>query len=353
MPELPPEEPGAPSLGLELRTYRAGDEHGIQAMYGSVFGKPRSLEEWRWRFERAPDGPALIHLLEAEGRLVAHIAHVGFPVFVEGRRLRLGHGGDTMVLPGYRGRGGMRELVQGFLACEHGFDLRTNFPTDRAAVLMESFGGGRHLGRIPRWVRWHAPHPALPVPARLLIACGTTRAYAALASWPRLRIPVEPLEELGAEVDELAEASAGFAPCIRIRDASYLRWRWLEQPGDRWTIRAARGEGGELRGLSVLGSRESERGRQGLVADVLARDAAALRAVLLDAARTLVGRGCLSVACDYLDPRPWARRALYRSGFLPYGTGINVVCGSLSERVGPVPESLGAWYLTRGDTDLA
>lgn len=341
------------SPGRALRTYRPGDEQAIQAMYATVFGKQRSLEEWRWRFRDAPDGPALIHVLERDGRLVGHIAHVGFAVFVESRRLRLAHGSDTMVLPEARGRDGMPRLVRGFLESEHGFDLRMNFPTDRAAVAMERLGGGRRLGRIPRWVRWHTPHPALPQPGRFLIACRATRLHAAVASWPRPRIRVEPLAQLGPEVDELAEASAAFAPCIRVRDASYLRWRWLDRAGGSWTIRAARSRGGGLHGLVVFGSQESEHGRRGLIAEILVRDAAALRALLLDAAGTLTSNGCLSVACDYLDPRPWARRALYRSGFLPYGTGINVVCGSLSERAGGVPERLASWYLTRGDTDLA
>ncbi len=103
----------------------------------------------------------------------------------------------------------------------------------------------------------------------------------------------------------------------------------------------------------MFGSRESDHGLRGFVADVLARDGVSLRALLLDAVEELTADGCLSVVCDYLDPRPWAARALYRSGFVPYGTGINIVCGSLSRRAGPSPERRDAWYLTRGDTDLA
>ncbi len=335
-----------------LRTYEPGGEHAIRAMFETCFEKRLSPEEWRWRFQSAPGGPALIHVLERDGRLVGHLAHIPTRVFVEGRVLDLGHGGATMVLPEARGREGMPKLVKGFLASEHGFDLRINFPTDRAGVAMERLGGGRRLGRMPHWVRWHAPHPALPPPVRLLVASRATRLYSLLASLPAPRLRVEPLEELGTEVDELAAASAGFAPCIRVRDAAYLRWRWLEHPRSRWTMRAARGERGELRGFVGLGSRESAISLRGYIADVLARDAEALRALLLDATRVLVGQGCLSVVCDYLDPRPWARWALYRSGFLPYGTGVNVICGSLSDRAGPVPESLASWYLTRSDTEL-
>ncbi len=55
------------------------------------------------------------------------------------------------------------------------------------------------------------------------------RLYGAVVSWPRPALEVTDLEELGAEVDELAAASANFAPCIRVRDSGgYLRWLWLE-----------------------------------------------------------------------------------------------------------------------------
>src|SRR5262249_37835579 len=92
--------------------------------------------------------------------------------------------------------------------------------------------------------------------------------------------------------------------------------------------------------------------RWGVVADLLARDAEAVRALLLDAARVLFADGCPCVSCQCLDPRPWARRAFLRSGFLLSGAAANIVCGSLSARAGGSPERREAWYLTHGDTDL-
>jgi hypothetical protein len=336
-----------------LRAYVPGDEDAIQQMFQDVFGRARTPEEWRWRFLEGPDGPAAIHVLEESGRLVGHIAHVPFRAWVDGRRLRLGHGGDTMVVAASRGRGGMKALVEGFLAADHGFDLRLNFPTDQAAGLMQRYGGGRLLGRIPKWVRLLDRPRQLAWPARLLPG-RALRAYAAVASRPLPRLAVEPLRELGPAVDELARASAGFARCIRIRDAAYLRWRWLEQPGAAWQLTAARDSAGALRGLAVWGTKEDEvHGRRGLVVDLLAADAESTRALLLAASRALREQGCDRVVCDCADPRPWVRRAFLRAGFLPAGGDINVVCGSLSAGTGPVPERLDAWYLTRGDTDLA
>ena len=147
----------------------------------------------------------------------------------------------------------MRQLVDASLS-EHNYDLRMSFPSAMARPLFVRYGAGTVVGALPSWIRRHSltrPVPALAAPlARTALA-----AASFAADRPRPRVTVEALEELGAEVDELAEASASFARCIRIRDSAYLRWRWLAQPDAHWEIRAARAEGGCLIGFSVLGLR--------------------------------------------------------------------------------------------------
>jgi hypothetical protein len=152
-------------------------------------------------------------------------------------------------------------------------------------------------------------------------------------------------------VDELAFASANFAPCIRVRDADYLRWHWLERPDRRFRIRAARDESGDLRGLAVLG-RDAPSGRNAEIVDLLAYDYTATRALLDDAWAVLVGEGCRSVSCIYADPRPWSRRAMLHSGFRSGPPGPSVAAGPLSDRVGSVVSHMDVWYLTYGDTDI-
>ncbi len=338
-------------MEAEVRPYRTGDEQALQAMFERVFERHRSLTEWRWRFRDAPAGPADIQVLQLDGSLVGHLAHVPMATWVDGRRLVLAHGGDTMVLPESRGKGGMQLLVEGFLASPHGFDLRMNFPSDMARGLFVRYGAGNVLGQVPLWVcrlSLSRPLPAVAQP----VARGALAAFRALTAWPRPRVRVEPLSDPGHEVDELADASAEFARCIRIRDAAYLRWRWLEQPDACWKLRAARDANGRVVGLSVLGLESGERGLSGSIADLLARDASALRALLLDGAATLGAQGARSISCFYLDPRPWARRVLARAGFLRAKlTSHQFICRSLTPAAGDAPELLESWYLTRGDTE--
>lgn len=340
---------GPSSAELRIRDYRGGDEVPLVEVYSAIF-RPRTLDEWRWVCESAPGGPAQIQVLEHDGRPVGCIVHVPVEAWVEGRRVQLAIGCDMMLLPEYRGRGWMRQLTEASFSSEHGFDANFGLVNDGSAHITGRYAGTATLGSIPQWMRYRTRGRRLPAVAGAALTIAE-RSYGAAASWPGSRLSTVDLEKLVPEVDELARESAAFAPCIRIRDAAYLRWHWLEQPGRDWHIRAGRGPEGRLRGLSVFGASDEPHGRQGWVVELLAHDYATTRALVLDAYELLVRDGCRSVACIYHDPRPWARRALFRSGFRPT-EGPRLACGSLSPAAGPIVESLGNWFLTHGDTDI-
>jgi hypothetical protein len=341
------------AVDTRLRDFLPGDEAAIQRLFLKVFERRRSDATWAWRFRNAPSGPALIHVLERHGEIVGHIAHVGFPTHAHGGGpIALAHGGDTMVDPGLQGGGLMRGLVEAFLVSDHRFDARMNFPTDKAARLMERYGGGRYLGRIPQWVR--AARPAVAASragtAMKPVAWLGTAAGRLVSSAPSSAV-VETADRTTSEYDDLARASAAFAPFIRVRDARYVTWRWLEEPDTAWTLIEARSVS-QLRGWAVIGVDAAEPGL-GRIVDLLAADAGTTRALLVEGARRLEARGADRVTVDLNDPRPWAARACLLAGFVRFGTGVNVVSKALSPAVDASIERLDSWYLTRGDSDLA
>lgn len=325
----------------QLRHARPGDEAELVGVL-----RTRTLDYLAWRFRDAPE-PVVQLVLEADGRIVGFMAHVGFRTWVDGERVLLGQGGDTTVVKGHQGPFGMKQLVHGFLDGEHPYALRMNFPTERAAVLMERFGGGSVIGRIPRYARGGRGAGIGNPLLRAVVVMASDLASATLAA-PPSRLRAERIDEPGAEIDELADASRHVARCIRVRDASYLRWRWLDARSGGWELRGVRDRRGRLRGWAVIGEDPWAPGF-GIVADLLALDAAALRALLRDAHRQLVARGVPRVVVPLHDPRPWALRAIRMAGFLPSGEGTRVTCKVLDERLGSAPEAMSSWYLTSGD----
>ena len=332
------------------RAYEPGDEQQLRAGLREVISTDRSDEAWRWWFLENPCGQATIFVLETEGTIVGHQSHVPGEMWVDGRRLHVGIGGDSWVKRGFQGPGGMRRIVEAFLASDHGLDVRINYPGERSAQVFERLGLGMVVGEASIWARVHnRSFFARQSPPAVLPLSLTARGVSAVASAGPDRVHIEPLRAIGSEIDDLARDSAEFARCIRIRDADYLRWRWAEQPGGRWTIRAARRRDGTLSGWIVFG-REPGSSR-GLIGDLLAADACSARALLLEASRSLRREGCSGVRLLLHDPRPWASRALLRSGFLPTRRRVLVMVGTLGDRAGTAPGSLANWYLTMGDTD--
>jgi hypothetical protein len=336
-----------PATQLGVRMYRPGDEQAIIDMIEACFHVQWTTDRWSRWFEHGPHGPGRIHILERDGRPVGHFAHIGLATFVDGQRVLAGRGGVTMVLPECQGQGGMRSLVEAFLADDHGFALRVNFPNDKAKVLIQRYGGGRHVGQIPRFARSQPSDVRGARSARLLVRSGLATLYGKLASWPAPRgLTVEELTDLGAEVDALAEASGGFARCVRVRDAAYMRWRWLGRPEQPVKILGARDRDGVLKGMVVCTVNEAGHGH---IVDVVALDAPSLRALLIAGTDELFAQGRARVVLDYLDPRPWAQRAVRRAGFLAFGGGMSVIVGAV--KADPGVERLDAWYLTAGDSE--
>ncbi len=335
------------STGLRVRPYIPGDEASLVEMYSAIF-RERSLAEWRWLFQQGPEGPALIGILEHDGRPVGSIAHIPTSVWVDGRRLRLATGCDLMISPECRGRGGSQQLVETFLESDHGFDLNLGHVNDRSGHVFTQYAGTVQLKRARHWIRYQDRDERLPASlTRPLRVCG------AVLSGHRPNLTVEDLGAPGNDVDDLARDSAGFARCIRVRDAAYIHWRWSEQPDADWRIRAVRDPRGTLRGFVVIGAVEESAGRRGVIADLLVRDYAAMRALITDAWSSLITEGCHSVTCTYHDPRWWTKRAMLRSGFIPSPKGgARMACGPLSVRAGDAVGRLESWYLTHGDTSI-
>ena len=320
---------------LTPREYLPGDEHVIGELFRAVFGRDRSIAEWRWRFVDGPAENVQIHVFEADDKVVGHTASVGFPTFVDGERVLCRQSGDGMVLPEYQKHGGFSRFLRE--QDESQWDVTQTFSTERSARGVMSVRK-RWYGKTTQWVRAHD---------------GPGRAFAETADLLRPRRPVGVLPDPGTDIDELAARSARFAPCIRIRDGRYLRWRWLDQPGPDFQLLAARTPGGELRGVAAFGiDTRCDPPWRGRVVDLLADTATATTALLIAAARALEVVGCTRVCFDYHDPRPWSRAACYRAGFAPRGEGLITIGGSTSSGRESA-DRFENWYLTRGDSDYS
>jgi hypothetical protein len=327
------------------------DEPAIEQMFLECFGTPRSAAVWRWRWFGAQGGHGVSRILENDGVPVGHWAGSITDMWLERGRKRLLLGGDTMVRPHYQRRGGMGMLIrEARVVAEAHADVWIGFATDAASRVTAANGGAPFIGRVPVWMIWPKRVPRLPAPIGALAA-------RLLAGWRAIMFAVLPCDAVKPvdavspeEVDELAAGSAAYATCIRIRDSAYLRWRWLERAEGQVTVFTARTRAGRLSGYAVTGV-ESD-GSVGRILDLLATDKASLRGLLRRSLSDLTAQGCEAITFDYLDPRPWPRSVLRLAGFT-CRPGKNMLAVGTSPGLGPAPDLLESWYVTRGDTDVS
>jgi GNAT superfamily N-acetyltransferase len=151
--------------------------------------------------------------------------------------------------------------------------------------------------------------------------------------------------DFGPEFSDFARALGRHHRVQVLRDAAYLRWRYVEDPFLRHVVLAAR-ERGRLAGFCVLTLAQSE--AQGFLAEWAVapddrRTAAALLAAAEDAAAE---RGLAALAV--FERRPRLRTLLAERGYATVEHGVPSATLLLTDR----PSTAEEWLLCPGDGDV-
>lgn len=232
-----------------VRRFERGDEAAILDLFARSFHASRSVEHWRWKYQDDPYGAERISVaFDAAGALVAHYA--GYPVrfHLAGGEALMHQIGDTMTDPSIRhiGRGptsilGLTALhfyehfCEGQVAFNYGFNV-ANIQKFSLRFLRST----RVEDVAYRWRDLRA-HP--------LRRLGRLERYAR-------GIRLELVSEVSPEWDALFARVAPHYGFLALRDAQYVRWRYLARPDERYVVVAMR-KWGRLAGWVVLRMREN------------------------------------------------------------------------------------------------
>jgi hypothetical protein len=232
------------------RTFRAGDEDAILALFARAFPHARrDVEHFRWEYQRSPFGNERISLtFDEAGRLVAQYAGYPVPLVDDGREVIANQIGDIMTDRSVRqvGRGPTSILAR---TAEHFYEsfcrgkvaFNYGFTTAAHRELSVRFLGSDAVEPVPYRVRDLRKNPFAPI----------TRSE----RWPR-GWQLELVNNPGAEFDRFFDRVAPAYRFLVRRDARYLRWRYLECPDVPYFIVAVR-KWRRLVGWSVFGVRDS------------------------------------------------------------------------------------------------
>jgi len=308
------------SRGFSVRPARPEDEPRQAFIFNTCFRKEKDARTFRWKYRDNPHGQAISRVAcDAEGTVVGGYSYVPRRFRRDGRPVVLMQASDAMTLPEWQGQGiftGLDDLVcaeagrqgvswafaysgrislKGFL--RNGWRLIGHAPAYRLR-----FRSRRSLARAGRAGTLLAPlAPALDVflgarARRRLVLAGRA-------------VEVERLERFDGSADELFEACAPAKGLVGVRDAAWLNWRYVDNPGGRQESFALRREG-RLCGWLVA---EFQEGNAFLV-DHLARDEEARAALLLAFAAAARERGMEEASALLFEHHP-ALPALAALGF--------------------------------------
>lgn len=232
----------------------------INEFYNGFMGLARSMEAYRWEFQRGPGGPAFVWTITeaASGRIVGHHSIIPTPLVRRGRLIEGGRTENTIIDPAVRTKvfyPGMERRA-----------LNEALGSLQIIYTIHSHGPGRlreRLGYKPvaRWVaylprigagylrallqRARRRLPIVPPPAVSgIVARIVAGAHRAVV---RSRLPVgvavAEIDDIGAIAGEYAEfwekARHGYDTTID-RSLAFLRWRVSDNPHLRfrtWTVR--------------------------------------------------------------------------------------------------------------------
>src|SRR5262249_49303225 len=172
----------------------------------------------------------------------------------------------------------------------------------------------------------------------------------------RTRLEVQQVTRFEARHDRLWEISARDIPCGVIRDASYLNWKYVDQPGQDF-LRLEVFEGETLCGVAVLMFRNADdvyQYRRAFIVDLVVPQSniKMLKQIVQIAAEAAGERGADAVVCLHVGGQ--LTRALRQSGFMMRDPGRFLVVnpGELPESARRELLAADNWFVTQGDSDI-
>ncbi|MCA9246769.1 MAG: hypothetical protein KDA42_06625 [Planctomycetales bacterium] len=319
---------------------------------------------WKWMFiepARRLGLDPLVWMYRRKDEIVAHQGAIGVEFQLDGKKFTTGWFVETMALESVRGKAIGPMVIQKALE-----DLPFNL----------SLGQTETMRNVQFALGWEQVAPlrtyVLPLrPVRVLKGkmnnLATRFAAAQMLSWrQRMKrwtyqraqagVTHRMVERFGAEHDSLWRRLANEFRCCVVRDAEFLNWKFVDQPGvDTLRFEVLRGNTPEAAFVFTIREPDNDyRYRRAVVLDLLAPpgDRSVLRAVF-DAMRSeCVKRDVDLVSFDILHAGLEAE--VIRYGFIPREAERVLLLSTrtLADSEKEVIMNPGHWLLTRADSDI-
>ena len=361
-----PSSPGAaaPTVGKVMTGYDVAAEPEIIAFQAEAFpDRHADLIEARWRWMFLESARRLgvdprVWLFRDEGRIVGQMGSIPVRLKVADDEMNTGWLVDTMVLEAYRSQAvGSRIMVEAHEDMPFSLSLGQS-PEMREIQFRLGWTQvaplriAQMLVRPGNVLKGKLPAPAVWAAAVGLRASNTVRDLLGETS----TFDTREVSRFDDTHDALWRTAARDLTCAVVRDASYLNWKYVDQPGQRFLRLEITSDQG-LQGVAVWMFREPGSGylyRRAFLVDIVAplADARALRHIVKAACEAVAEEDVDALLCHHSDDR--LTQALRSCGFslrqperfLLIDPG-HFEGEKLDRLLAP-----GNWFVTHGDSDI-
>jgi hypothetical protein len=313
-------------MAAEIRFYREGDEEGIVRLFSGVFARKMTLEEWRWKYTGQGNAKVYSAVIEdaAEG-IVGHYGGIPLRMLRKGEQTTGVSTCDVMIHPRFRSFVRLKKL-HNFFTDNHVKDslyMLYGFPTEQTLMI---------------------PADKLHLYERIEVVQEGKKDATFHGGPDRFLYKLFPIDYDDLRIDDLWDNINGRFGLVVIRDRSFFRWRYRDNPlftYELWGLRKRWEQ--KLLGLAVV-KREGDGSMR--IMDLLSRDG------MLPVLLRKVGNMACSAGVKQLVL--WApgriRRVLTDEGYALVKTGT-----TLPRSTHPLSikkeEILSSFFYSAGDTD--
>lgn len=316
---------------------------------------------WRWMFvdsARRLGFEPRVWLHRHEGQVVGHNGAIPVILKVGSGERPTGWLVETMVLEAHRADGvGTRLMLEAQDALPFALSLGQTASMREIQVRL----GWEQVAPLETAQLLVNPERVLrgKLPAPVAFAAGMGFRASQAGRGARRPLDGEAAREIasfGQPHDALWNRMAEDVTCAVRRDASYLNWKYVDQPGQQF-LRLELSSGDDVRGVVVCAFREPDniyRYRRALIVDLVAplRDERLLQRLIAVAVAACTERGADAVLCLHINHA--LTRALRSSGFRlrQPERHLLVLPGGLNTEARRAVLSRDAWFVTQGDSDI-
>lgn len=213
-----------PKGSFVIRVYGASDEKGVLDLWRAAFGKEMGPGIWRWKYLNNPYGFQIMLCVNQDEIPVAMYAGIPFIANWQGKQIRITHLMDNMSHPGYRGVVGGRSGL--FIRTANAFFDFYGGPN--ASAYMYGFPGKRHFLLGKRILRYNFVSEGVA-----FLTAQTSELKKKIRLFSGKIDLISGFDALG---DNNFEGYSQYYPFAVLRNVSFLGWRFLQHPYNKYEI---------------------------------------------------------------------------------------------------------------------